>query len=237
MKQSISLLLASVLFISQSLFLSERTQANTTAILNEDTRLLIADQIEAKGMELQNLSDFESMDVAIEELENLITHNLIQMKEKIKTTFDSLSEDEASTQLSEVKSHLLSSSQGEENLLNIVNASDLTSKQKLSAIYETLLVQGFEAQKSELKDSIQKLGFKKPFSSMADQFRSRSFWDTKAGAWIDAFWNEFGISIVMALAIYGIGNLIWPGHGGSVLFLTLFLAMLYKCRHNFFTCE
>lgn len=230
MKSYISLFLAAMLFISQSVFLSNSTQANEQTFLNEDTRLLIADQIESKGIELQNLADFISMDAAMEAFEGLVNHNLGQMKDKMSAAFSNISEENANTQIAEIRSNL---SQHEENLLSIANTKSLTSKQKLNTIYEALLIQSFTAQKTQLINSINKFGFKKAFASLADQWRSRSFWGTVK----DVLYQPLIISLLMAASIWMIGDLIWPGSGGTVLFVTLFVSMLWKCRHNFFTCE
>ena len=89
--------------------------------------------------------------------------------QSISNTLETLTTEEADQEFNNLKRHLPS----DEKVISVVSDRSLTSKQKLTKIYELMTQEKFGQFLSGFQETINQVGFEKAFSDLAQTYRSR----------------------------------------------------------------
>lgn len=171
MKSILTLSIISIFFIVQTLgFVPKGFAQVVTASTMDDIRLELANQIEKSGNKYQLIADTEGESVADAAWRKQAYENLRFTQLKSIETISQMSEDEADHIIQMFQENMTS-----EGNLNIFSDKAKTSKGKLATLMNLNLTQYIDSQISAIQTIAHEIGYKKVFSKIADQMRSRSF--------------------------------------------------------------
>ncbi len=215
MKTIISGVLASVFFVTQTIAVSYAAgePANVVSSLTEDVWYQMADAIEERGEYFQNIADMSGIEVADLEFQKVVTENLNNILSQASKSIEGMTEDQARVVLENIKS----ASQPEE-VSSLLSDRAMTEKEKIQALYSQYRTENFTEQMQELKSSAFNVGYKKAFSDVASDLRSR--------AWDDS-WDEMDYSwAIVIIGVIAFASVALPGSTAITVFIVCWFTEL-----------
>ena len=204
MKTIFSVMLSAVLFVTQTVAVchADENKSTSAGFLADDTRLLIADEISKKGEDLQKIQDVYGVDAANREFELMGRTSIDHFNLQVEKTLENIKEEDARAILENLKAPLTS-----EKMISILSDKEKSAKSKLMDLNSLQNKSAYVDSLSVVENQAQLEGYKKTFSDIASQMRSR--------AW-DSHWDydDYGTAIVwvsvtmVVLFFAGLGGLI-----------------------------
>ncbi len=184
MKSLISAVVSSVFFITNLGYAFDTHVNGIHPSQIFDSRLSLANQIEEKGMELQKIEDLYGPDVALQELKKTCEQNRKSVRLTLDKNISLLSEKNIQELLTTMKEEISST---EEEVAELLSDMSKSEREILSNVMTFTLEQNLDKFQDQLTQSIAQYGFKKTFSNLANDLRSRNYqdpewWEVTKGA-------------------------------------------------------